>query len=461
VGVSDDVIPGIFDMGVTKEHRQGATRATITENIKIETDSNISGLNRDSSRLHERGQAERSHWRIALPLVNTQKLSESFAEAHDILSGRKKASYQELKQAVARLEEEISEQEAIFEEVLEEEQNQASFPEQEQASNQSAEQQEQSPNQDRNLEPEAAPEAEIKHSIFTLGEEAEGQTEIELFSIGSQEAQPTLDKASLKVCEGNSNPELGSTTVVMENGNGQKVGIKTSDKSLERIAQLYQEAVRESVNCQPPICANYIDSSKDRDIDTEPVVSALLTVAEAYPQLKALALGLPKVQAARDYSSRLKEVFFVKVSPYLRAISQNKFIKCAGEFFRATADKGSKMLIQAYSKVASLWQTGKIPKAGDPIGNLGILIENPGVKLRWDVAREHALNRMTQRGITVETFELWVKNGKAIQKDTNTYMFITKEGVAITSMDGVPQTAYSAQQFKDHIKAAIKQLYRE
>ena len=56
-------------------------------------------------------------------------------------------------------------------------------------------------------------------------------------------------------------------------------------------------------------------------------------------------------------------------------------------------------------------------------------------------------------------FESWVKNGKAIQQDESTYLFLTRDGVAVVSKDGIPQTAYTSAQFKDHIKNAITEVY--
>jgi uncharacterized protein YecE (DUF72 family) len=103
--------------------------------------------------------------------------------------------------------------------------------------------------------------------------------------------------------------------------------------------------------------------------------------------------------------------------------------------------------------------TKGIAKIGDKIGNLGKLVDNPDVKVNWGDAREHALNRMSKHGITQEMFEHWVKDGKAIQQDGNIYLFLTKEGVAVISKEGIPQTAYTSAQFRDHIKNAITQIY--
>lgn len=66
---------------------------------------------------------------------------------------------------------------------------------------------------------------------------------------------------------------------------------------------------------------------------------------------------------------------------------------------------------------------------------------------------------MEQKGVTTDMFESWVKNGKAIQQGENTYLFLTKDGVAVVSKNGIPQTAYSAQYFKEHVIDAITQLF--
>jgi hypothetical protein len=90
---------------------------------------------------------------------------------------------------------------------------------------------------------------------------------------------------------------------------------------------------------------------------------------------------------------------------------------------------------------------------------LGKLVNNPSLSVNWGDARVHALNRMSKNGVTQEMFESWVKNGKAIMQDENTFLFLTKEGAAVVSKDGIPQTAYTAAQYKDHIINAITQVF--
>ncbi|MED4781965.1 hypothetical protein P9579_15025 [Brevibacillus choshinensis] len=121
--------------------------------------------------------------------------------------------------------------------------------------------------------------------------------------------------------------------------------------------------------------------------------------------------------------------------------------------------KAGNAVITAINGAKVAQRVNTIVKVGDKIGNLGTLVNNPGIKVSWESARQHALNRIAQKGVTSEMFESWVKNGKAIMQDENTYLFLTKEGVAVVSKEGIPQTAYTAEYFKDHIKNAITQIF--
>jgi hypothetical protein len=96
-------------------------------------------------------------------------------------------------------------------------------------------------------------------------------------------------------------------------------------------------------------------------------------------------------------------------------------------------------------------------KVGDKVGNFGVLVGKPN--LQWLSSRTHALNRMKEQGLTDLQVKSWIQNGKVIQQDANTYMYVTKEGVAILNKDGVLQTVYSQDKFQDPIKQAITQLF--
>jgi hypothetical protein len=85
--------------------------------------------------------------------------------------------------------------------------------------------------------------------------------------------------------------------------------------------------------------------------------------------------------------------------------------------------------VSRFSQAAT--RRGNLAKEGDQIGNLGTYVKNPRIDVNWNNVRQHALNRMDKNGITKEKFESWVKNGKAIQQDANTFMFLNREGVAV------------------------------
>ncbi|HEY4431382.1 MAG TPA: hypothetical protein VGN87_10115 [Paenibacillus sp.] len=58
--------------------------------------------------------------------------------------------------------------------------------------------------------------------------------------------------------------------------------------------------------------------------------------------------------------------------------------------------------------------TGNVAKIGDSSGKSGTLITNSGTKIDWSKVSSHGLERMTDRGVTKEMAESWVKNGKAL-----------------------------------------------
>ncbi|EJO5347960.1 DUF4258 domain-containing protein [Clostridium botulinum] len=100
-------------------------------------------------------------------------------------------------------------------------------------------------------------------------------------------------------------------------------------------------------------------------------------------------------------------------------------------------------------------------KHGDKIGNLGKLVDNTRISVDWSKYSKHGLERMEQRNVTKQMVENWVKSGKVIQQDTNTFLYLTKDGVAVVGKNGKLVTTYSKEQFKPHIKNALKQLYGE
>lgn len=68
---------------------------------------------------------------------------------------------------------------------------------------------------------------------------------------------------------------------------------------------------------------------------------------------------------------------------------------------------------------------GNLSKIGDDFGKVGKLVEHPGTKIDWSKLSTHGMNRMSQRSVTKEMAESWVKNGKALsQNNGSKYFFL-------------------------------------
>ena len=66
---------------------------------------------------------------------------------------------------------------------------------------------------------------------------------------------------------------------------------------------------------------------------------------------------------------------------------------------------------------------------------------------------------MAQKGVNEQMVNQWVEHGAVIQQDENTFLYLTRDGVSVVSRSGQLITAYSKAYFKDHILAAIQQVY--
>jgi len=110
-----------------------------------------------------------------------------------------------------------------------------------------------------------------------------------------------------------------------------------------------------------------------------------------------------------------------------------------------------------YKSIKGSAETGA--KIGTNLGKLGVVAQNPGIKVDWSAFAEHGLKRMTERGVTKEMVDTWVKTGKAVaQNGGQKFLFVTEEGVAVVSKDGKLVTTYSKEFFDDNMKTIVKQI---
>ncbi len=58
----------------------------------------------------------------------------------------------------------------------------------------------------------------------------------------------------------------------------------------------------------------------------------------------------------------------------------------------------------------------RMPKIGTDFGKIGILVESPGTKVDWTLQTDHGAKRMTERGVTKDMVNSWVKDGLAFSQ---------------------------------------------
>ena len=103
-----------------------------------------------------------------------------------------------------------------------------------------------------------------------------------------------------------------------------------------------------------------------------------------------------------------------------------------------------------------------LAKVGADFGKMGIYVENPNITVDWSQYAVHAMERMQKRGMTKETVDQIVLNGKTLSQDNgNKFVFITQKGVAVVSKNGKLITAWSSNNFHDAMREIIKRLFGE
>lgn len=98
-------------------------------------------------------------------------------------------------------------------------------------------------------------------------------------------------------------------------------------------------------------------------------------------------------------------------------------------------------------------------KIGDVFGKMGKLTDNPNLEVDWSNTTQHGIDRMLQRGVTQDMVNEWVENGKVLQQSNGSYIYITKDGVAVLSKDGRLVTTYPSSKYDDAMKEIIKKLF--
>ena len=91
---------------------------------------------------------------------------------------------------------------------------------------------------------------------------------------------------------------------------------------------------------------------------------------------------------------------------------------------------------------------------------MGVYVENPGIKVNWSKYAEHGLERMQERGMTMDMINSVINNGKVLsQNGGNKFAYITQEGVAVVSKDGKLITAWDKAHFDDNMQQIVNKLF--
>ena len=89
-GINDSGINGYLDPNYIRESQDGVTHATIDQNLTVQTEDDISGINRDFEKMQERSEVSRRHIRVVIPLVNIMQFGRTIREIFTTTDSTKK-----------------------------------------------------------------------------------------------------------------------------------------------------------------------------------------------------------------------------------------------------------------------------------------------------------------------------------------------------------------------------------
>lgn len=95
---------------------------------------------------------------------------------------------------------------------------------------------------------------------------------------------------------------------------------------------------------------------------------------------------------------------------------------------------------------------------GKTFGKVGVVVKKPNLKIDWDICSDHATIRMSERGITKDMADSFVKNGVAFSQG-NKILFLSTEGAAVVGLDGKLITTYGKNNFDESIREIISELF--
>jgi|GEM_PF-6318343 len=132
-------------------------------------------------------------------------------------------------------------------------------------------------------------------------------------------------------------------------------------------------------------------------------------------------------------------------------IKSPAIIRSAGKITRA---------LKTASATVATGTADNIARIGDRFGKSGTLVNNPGTRVDWSRVSSHGLQRMSQRGVTQDMVNSWVRSGKVLeQAGGSKHLFFTQQGAVVVATDGTAVTAIPASMYDAAYKALSQALF--
>lgn len=93
------------------------------------------------------------------------------------------------------------------------------------------------------------------------------------------------------------------------------------------------------------------------------------------------------------------------------------------------------------------------------LGTLIAIANNGRQVIGWYRTTRHGFLRMSERGVTRNMVETWVRTGKALQQAGDKILYITKQGAVVINKTGQVITAYTSKFFYANMQKIVERLY--
>ena len=97
---------------------------------------------------------------------------------------------------------------------------------------------------------------------------------------------------------------------------------------------------------------------------------------------------------------------------------------------------------------------------GEDFGKIGVYVEKPELNVDWNQYAEHGNARIAERGLTQESVEKIIQEGKVLsQNKGEKFVFVSKEGVVVVSKTGKLITGYGKDRFDGNLMMILERLF--